>query len=182
MCTALILIPEIAEYAIKVEDAQVYKFNAKKCVYKVPLFQIERIGEQETVFNLKSKLHIGDVHFIMLECRYYRNPNGSAEHPKSMLGPQQKKWLLDTVKLSKSKFKVLCSSVPWTFIAKGDSPDTWNGYQEERNEIFDFLADNKINGVVLMSADRHRSDLWKIERDKGYPLYEFNCSRLAGTG
>lgn len=122
--------------------------------------------------------HIGDVHFIMLECRYWRNPKATDKHPKSMLGPEQKKWLLDTVKQSKGVFKVLCSSVPWTFHAKGDSSDTWNGYREERNEIFGFLADNKIANVVLMSADRHRSDLWKIERDHGYALYEFNSSRL----
>ena len=29
-----------------------------------------------------------------------------------------------------------------------------------------------------MSADRHRSDLWKIDRPDDYPLYEFNSSRL----
>ena len=48
----------------------------------------------------------------------------------------------------------------------------------ERGEIFDFLTANKIGGVVLMSADRHRSDLWKIERDNDYAIYEFNSSRL----
>jgi alkaline phosphatase D len=122
--------------------------------------------------------HIGDVHFIMLECRYWRNPKATDNHPKSMLGPEQKQWLKDTVRKSKGKFKVLCSSVPWTFEAKGDSPDTWNGYREERNEIFDYLVEYKVDGVVLMSADRHRSDLWKIKRANGYALYEFNSSRL----
>ena len=29
-----------------------------------------------------------------------------------------------------------------------------------------------------MSADRHRSDAWKIERENGYGFYEFNSSRL----
>ena len=29
-----------------------------------------------------------------------------------------------------------------------------------------------------MSADRHRSDAWRIERSDGYDLYEFNSSRL----
>ena len=29
-----------------------------------------------------------------------------------------------------------------------------------------------------MSADRHRSDLWKIDRPRDYALYEFNSSRL----
>ena len=31
---------------------------------------------------------------------------------------------------------------------------------------------------MLLSADRHRSDAWKIERPNGYPLYEFESSRL----
>ena len=29
-----------------------------------------------------------------------------------------------------------------------------------------------------MSADRHRSDAWKMSRPNGYDLYEFNSSRL----
>ena len=68
--------------------------------------------------------------------------------------------------------------MPWVFEAKGDSKDTWNGYKDERAIIFDHLKANKIEGVILMSADRHRSDLWKIERDGAYPFYEFNSSRL----
>ena len=95
-----------------------------------------------------------------------------------MLGPVQKNWLLNTIKNSKGTFKVLVSPVPWVFKAKGDSKDTWNGFKDERNEIFQFLSENNIKGVLLMSADRHRSDLWKIERSNDYPLYEFNSSRL----
>ncbi len=120
--------------------------------------------------------YIGDVHFIMLDGRYYRT-DPRIENP-SMLGPAQKKWLFETLAKSKGTFKVLCSPVPWTFVAKGDSRDTWNGFKDERNEIFDYLSDNKVEGVVLMSADRHRSDLWRIERENGYALYEFNSSRL----
>lgn len=32
--------------------------------------------------------------------------------------------------------------------------------------------------MLLLSADRHRSDAWRIERPDGYPLYEFESSRL----
>jgi alkaline phosphatase D len=32
--------------------------------------------------------------------------------------------------------------------------------------------------VILISADRHRSDIWKIDRPNGYPLYEFESSKL----
>ena len=119
---------------------------------------------------------VNGVDFIMLDCRYYRT-SPKAERP-SMLGPVQKAWLFDQLKQCQGTFKVLASSVPWVFGAKGDSLDTWNGFPAERNEIFDYLAEHRIEGVVLLSADRHRSDLWKIDRPNAYPLYEFNSSRL----
>src|SRR5690606_18284624 len=78
----------------------------------------------------------------------------------------------------KAAFTVLCSPVPWDYRTKGDSLDTWNGFQAEREEIFNFLRERKIEGVVLMSADRHRSDAWRLERPGTYDLYEFNSSRL----
>jgi alkaline phosphatase D len=129
---------------------------------------------------------IGDVDFFMLDGRYYRtNPyatkpeksNNYAAYP-TMLGPVQKEWLFETLKKSKATFKVIASPVPWSFEAKPGSKDTWNGFQEERKELFDLLADHDIDGVILLAADRHRSDAWKIERPNGYPLYEFMSSRL----
>ncbi len=121
----------------------------------------------------------GDVHFVMLDCRYYRTLREKGA--STMLGPAQKRWLFETLLSAGSRhpaFTVLASSVPWTFFAKGKSRDTWNGFREERKEIFDFLSRNGIDGVILLSADRHRSDLWKIEREGEYPLYEFESSRL----
>ncbi len=119
---------------------------------------------------------IGDVDFFMLDGRTYRT-NPYDENP-TMLGPIQKAWLLDQLKKAKGTFKVIASPVPWSLATKGVARDTWNGFKEERNEIFDFLAENNIDGVILLSADRHRSDAWKIERKNGYPLFEFESSRL----
>ena len=125
-----------------------------------------------TYFNFT----IGDVEIFMLDGRIYRT-NPFAENP-TMLGPAQKEWLLNSLKNSTATFKVIASPVPWSFESKIGAKDTWNGFQNERNEIFDFLSNNKIDGVFLISADRHRSDAWKIERDQDYPLYEFMSSRL----
>jgi alkaline phosphatase D len=119
---------------------------------------------------------ISDVDFIMLDCRYYRT---SPKRPNpSMLGPVQKKWLKERLLASTGTFKVICSSVPWDFRTKGDSLDTWNGYKQEHEEILSFIEQHQIEGVLLMSADRHRSDAWKIARKSGYDFYEFNSSRL----
>jgi len=119
---------------------------------------------------------IGDVDFFMLDSRYYRDKPRS-ENP-SMLGSAQKKWLFEKLKSSKATFKVLASPVPWAYGAKPGSRDPWQGYKAEREQIFSFLESNRIDGVILISADRHRSDAWKIEREKGYDLYEFESSKL----
>lgn len=119
---------------------------------------------------------IGEVDFFLLDGRTYRT-NPYDANP-TMLGPVQKAWLMNQLKQAKGTFKVIASPVPWSLATKGAARDTWNGFKEERKEILNFLAENKIDGVILLSADRHRSDAWKIDRKNGYPLYEFESSRL----
>jgi len=122
--------------------------------------------------------YVGNVHFIMIDGRTYRDLRPSDESLPTMLGPVQTSWLKRTIKESSGVFTVLVSPVPWVFGAKGNSKDTWNGFKQERNDIFDVVNQSGKSGVLLMSADRHRSDLWKIQREGMYPLYEFNSSRL----
>jgi len=118
----------------------------------------------------------GDVHVIMLDGRYYRQSPREAN--PSMLGPAQKAWLKKTLAEGRATFTVLASPVPWAPGTKPGSRDTWDGYAREREEIFDWIASQRIEGVILLSADRHRSDLWRIDRPGAYPLYEFESSRL----
>ena len=84
-------------------------------------------------------------------------------------------------KSSKATFKVIASSVPWAKDTKPGSDDTWDGFPNEREEIFSFIEENKIDGVVLISADRHRSDAWKMQRPNGYVIYDFMSSRLTNV-
>ncbi len=122
------------------------------------------------------KFSIGRIEFFMMDCRTYRTNPFKKE--KTMIGPIQKKWLFDALIKSSAMFKVIVSSVPWSYDAKLESRDTWAGYKNERKEIFDYLTKNKIDGVILLSADRHRSDAWKIPRQNDYDLYEFESSKL----
>jgi len=116
---------------------------------------------------------LGEVQFIMLDCRYYRD-----RKEKSMLGTFQKQWLKDTLRESRATFKIIASSVPFSEGIKPGSKDPWDGYPEERKEIFNFIEKQRIDGVFLISADRHRIDLRKSERSVGYALYEFVSGRL----
>ena len=159
--------PEIREPAWKIPVWRTFMNNWNNPYYA---------GGTEEQPGCWFDLSINGVDFFMLDGRYYRTKPKS-QNP-SMLGPAQKKWLFEKLKASTGTFKVLASPVPWSFGAKPGSPDPWQGYKDEREEIFSFLEANRIDGVILISADRHRSDAWKIERPNGYDLYEFESSRL----
>ncbi len=123
---------------------------------------------------------IGNVDFFMLDCRFYRQNPKKIDNP-SMLGQTQLNWLLLGLRRSKAAFKVIASSVPWAAGTKPGSLDTWDGFAEEREEIFSFIEKAGVDGVVLLSADRHRSDVRKIERDGARPLYDLMSSRLTNV-
>jgi len=116
---------------------------------------------------------IGDVDFFMTDGRYYRSFKDG-----TMLGPVQKQWLLNSLKASKATFKVIASGTLWTETADKGGVDSWWGVKEEREEIFSLIDREKIGGVILISADRHRTDVYEIKRPNGYTLYEFETSKL----
>ncbi len=118
---------------------------------------------------------IGDVDIFMTDGRFYRD-----KKDKTMLGPDQKQWLLNGLKTAKGKFKVIASGTMFSDGADKDGKDSWAGKwaRAERDEIFDLINDHKINGVILISGDRHRSDIWKTDRPRGYPLYEFVSAKV----
>ncbi|MDP6545455.1 MAG: alkaline phosphatase D family protein [Phycisphaerae bacterium] len=119
---------------------------------------------------------IGDVDFFMTDGRYYRSWKDG-----TMLGPVQKKWLLAQLKASKATFKVIASGTLWTETADKGGKDSWWGVKEEREEILSLIDKEKIDGVILISADRHRTDVYQIKRPNGYTLYEFETSKLTNN-
>jgi alkaline phosphatase D len=130
-------------------------------------------------------VRVGPVECFMLDGRYYRE-NFLKPKP-SMLGPVQKAWLRRALAASTAPFKLLVSPVAWADDAKIEktpsgvtvyAKDTWSGFREERAEIFDFLAEHKIGGVILVSSDRHRHDVRINHRPRGYPLLEIETAWL----
>jgi alkaline phosphatase D len=182
------LVSSIPTYAIwddhdaAIDDVWLGPYTDKPA-WKMPLFRQFQENWNNPAWGAEPQwpgcwfnFSIGPVDVFMLECRLYRtNP---FDKDPTMLGPVQKAWLKEKLKESKAVFKMIVSAVPWAFEAKPEVKDTWNGFQEERREIFDFLAENRIDGVILLSGDRHRSDAWLIDRPNGYPLYEFESCRL----
>ena len=126
--------------------------------------------------------HYGGVDFFVLDGRYHRDPtNQTDDAHKTMLGAAQKAWLKRELKASRTPFKVLAIGGGWSSAENEEGGDSWGVYLAERNEIFDFIRDNDITGVVCISGDSHMGELNCIPRSQqgGYDIYDFCSSPLA---
>ena len=161
--------PEAFTPEWKVEAWRIFRNNWNNPAYG---------GEEQP--GVWHEISIADVDIFQLDGRYYRT-NEDVKSP-SMLGPVQKEWLFDALRTSSASFKIIASPVPFPNGAKPGEwdwrSDTWEGYPDEREELFSFIESEQIDGVVLITGDRHRADVWKIGREDGYDLYEFQNARL----
>ncbi len=124
---------------------------------------------------------IGGVDFFFLDVRYYRDPNKEDDSPtKTMLGSRQLEWLKAGLRASTAPFKILVSGSGWS-LAKGHGGDSWASFISERNRLFDFVRDERISGVVLVSGDTHAAELNAIpwSENGGYDMYDLTTSPLA---
>jgi alkaline phosphatase D len=127
----------------------------------------------------------GGVDFFMLDGRYHRAPNTDPDGPeKSFLGKRQGEWLRESLLASRAPFKVLACGSGWS-SEDGPQGDTWGAFITERNALFDFIRDQRIEGVLLISGDTHFGEVNAIPWSErgGYDFYDLVSSPLAqGTG
>lgn len=130
-------------------------------------------GEKEKGVFFRTRIGAADV--IMLDGRYFRSGEKG-----SLLGNDQMKWLKEQLLQCKGPFIILSSGTMWTdFVSNGK--DSWGEIDPEgREEIFKFIEDHKIGGVLLISGDRHGARGFQITRPSGFKLYEFEPGSLGG--
>lgn len=107
-----------------------------------------------------QKASFGNTDFFILDVRSQRDNNSDPDNSeKSMLDGNnlgqsgQLTWLFDNLKNSKAKWKVIFSGSP--FNPTGIKLDSWSGFKSERQKILDFINDNSIRGVAIISGDEH---------------------------
>lgn len=123
----------------------------------------------------------GAVDFIFTDGRYYRDPNEDEDTPeKTMLGEDQLAWLKDTLKASNGVFKILACGSGWS-KNKGPGGDAWSSFLHERDALFDFIRDEAIEGVILISGDTHIGEFNCIPWSErgGYDLYDLVSSPIS---
>lgn len=111
--------------------------------------------------GIYSKFTRRDVEFFLLDGRYHRDPNKATNLAhKTMLGAKQLAWLKRELLASTAKIKVLVSGGEWQVHGTDDS---WKSFKAERDDIFRFIEENRIEGVLLLSGDRHYTGGYHVE-------------------
>jgi alkaline phosphatase D len=102
----------------------------------------------------------GDVQFFMLDGRYHRSPNKAEDTlEKTMLGKKQLEWLKRELLASKAKVKLLANGSEWESYG---SEDSWTPFKQERDPFLRWIDEQKIDGVIFLSGDRHFSSGYHI--------------------
>lgn len=129
----------------------------------------------------------GDADIFMTDDRWWRSADetkdtvdGKPNPEKRMLGKQQMEWLKNSLLYSKATFKIIATG---SQVLNPVSPyDTWWDFPAEYDELMNFLKENKINGVVFLTGDRHHSEIIKVDRPGTYALYDITVSALTSGG
>jgi phosphodiesterase/alkaline phosphatase D-like protein len=115
----------------------------------------------------------GPIDLYVMDNRSHRSPNSAPDNSsKTMLGATQKADVKAWLSSSTAPFKFLVSSVPWNNYGTTGS-DSWRGFTTERAELFNYIRNNNIRGVVLISGDQHWSGAFRMTSFTPYRFYEF---------
>ncbi len=122
-------------------------------------------------------VHYGDVDVFLLDDRWYRSANRAPDGPgKTMFGARQVEWLKNALLHSSAPVKLIAGGNQ--FINRANRFEGWNHFATEQKAFLEWLAAQKIDGVVFLSGDRHFSELLRVTRPGTYPLHEFTSSPL----
>ena len=132
------------------------------------------------------------LQIILLDTRYFRsrlepvprvdpkkrNYRSTRDTTKTMLGAEQWAWLEDQLRRP-ARVRLLVSSIQ--VLPVDITGERWDAFPHERSRLFRLVRDTSAGGVVLLSGDRHYTEVARLpagEGGPGYPLYEFTSSGM----
>jgi len=180
-----------AEYPRKKESQQVFLD-----FFGVPKDDPRRT--QEGVYSAHVYGPVGKrVHIILLDARYFRSPLKSGFKPgepgegsrgiyvpnndpdATVLGETQWKWLAEQLKVP-AELRIIGSGVQ--VVADEHGSEMWGNFPRERLRLLRLIRETKADGVVIISGDRHLSEISRLAADRpegpGYPLFDVTSSSL----
>ncbi len=128
----------------------------------------------EGVFH---RVDLGAIEVFLLDPRYFSQTEPSPVDPAqpTCFGREQWSWLLENLKASQAPFKVLAMGAIWQDKKNFETDDMFT-YWYERDALLDFVAKERISGVVVLGGDIHVSRHLIHPLRTGYDLHDFIIS------
>ena len=139
--------------------------------------------------GIYGKFLWSDASFFLMDDRTHRDETtlDQDKHPhKTAWGERQFTWLKQSLlnaqskKSQRFKFIVTGGQVLQTAI-KTTRSETHELYRREREELIDFIRENKITGVVFLTGDVHHTALYRraLDESQSQFIYELTSSPLS---
>ena len=125
-----------------------------------------------------SRFVVGRAEFFLLDVRYNRSPDNDPDGPqKTMLGREQRQWLVRALAASGADFKFLVSGSSWNCGGQ----EAWNHrYAYEYDWLLEQIRRYRVTGIILLGGDQHacKISVRPGETWDGYDLHEWMAGRL----
>ena len=108
--------------------------------------------------TLAQSFTIGRVRFIMTDLHSAATPSAARESAsKTRMGAAQKTWFKqELISARDNGFPLIVWVNPDPWIAPAQvGTDSWGAHATERTELANFIRDNRISNLVLLSGDMH---------------------------
>ncbi|MBT5705461.1 alkaline phosphatase D family protein [Verrucomicrobia bacterium] len=178
-----------ADYSLREESERLF-LNFWKAPADSPRRQRPGIYESHIYGPEGKRLQI-----IVLDTRYFRDPLKKGEKrvggpyvptddlQTTMLGEAQWEWLREQL-LKSAEARIIVSSIQ--LVADDAGQECWANMPHERDRFFSLLKETEANGAIVISGDRHWSELSVENTMAPYPVFDltsssFNQSHARGT-
>lgn len=132
------------------------------------------------------------ANFIVLDGRQYRSDQPCGDGPKApcaeflsertMLGPEQERWLGRELRGSRSQWNILANQARMTVVDQAAGPseaygmDSWTGYETARRRLVSSFETTRVRNPIVITGDIHSNWVGDLKVD-----YKREDSRILGT-
>ncbi|MFI0373013.1 alkaline phosphatase D family protein [Actinomadura sp. 1N219] len=148
-------------------------------------------GPEMQIFR---RLTFGDMlQLNMLDTRRFRRPHPPVaddrrwDPDRTILGPEQEKWLLSGLTASRQRWKALGNQVVAMELdhtagpAERFSTDLWDAYAASRRRLFDGVLERGVDNFVMVTGDAHQNVIGDLKQDFSDPGSRTVGAELLGT-
>lgn len=139
-----------------------------------------------TYHSLNYSIGNKKVKIILLDTRYFRSSLTKSANPTkrykpntdkgTILGVEQWKWLTETLQNSKANYNIIVSSIQ--FLSNQHGFESWSNMPNETEKMENLILASQAKGVIILSGDRHISELSLKKIGNNKSLIDFTSSGL----